>query len=124
MASPERKAFCVLQFAKCESVITIQRAYRLRFQCDPPCGKNIRRWYRQFATNGCLCKGKSTGRPKVTVQDVDRIRASFLHSPKKSVRRASHELQVQKTTVWKVLRKRLHMRAYRLQFVHALKPDD
>src|SRR5678815_231806 len=29
-----------------------------------------------------------------------------------------------KTTVWKVLRKRLHMRAYRLQFVHALKPDD
>lgn len=28
--------------------------------------QNIRRWYRQFATIECFCKGKCTGRPKVT----------------------------------------------------------
>ena len=102
MATRDSKAFCVLQFAKSESVISVQRAFRVKFKCDPPCGKNIRRWYSQFETTGCLCKGKSTGRPTVSEENVDLVRASYLRSPKKSVRKASLELQLAKTTVWKV----------------------
>lgn len=124
MATPDRKVFCVLQFAKSESVISVQCAFRVKFNCDPPCGKNIRRWYSQFETTGCVCKGKSTGRPTVSEANVDRVRASYLRSPKKTVQKASLELQLPKTTVWKVLRKRLNMRPYRLQLVHALMPDD
>jgi hypothetical protein len=36
MATPEQKAFCVLQFAKHESVVSVQRAFRRQFQSDLP----------------------------------------------------------------------------------------
>jgi hypothetical protein len=36
-----------------------------------------------FQTTGCLCKGKSTGRPRVSGEKVERVRASFAYSSKK-----------------------------------------
>lgn len=124
MATSEQKAFCVLQFAKTESVVTVQRAFRIKFGCDPPSDNNIRRWFHQFEDTGCLCKRKSTGRPRVSEEDVERVRESFTRSPKKSVRKAGRELEIAKSTVWKVLRKRLQLRPYRLQLLQALKPAD
>ncbi|GFX29286.1 uncharacterized protein TNCV_3218201 [Trichonephila clavipes] len=35
MATSKRKAFCVIQFAKTESAITVVRAFRI-FGCQPP----------------------------------------------------------------------------------------
>lgn len=124
MATSEQKAFCVLQFAKSESVVTVQRAFRIKFRCDPPSDNNIRRWYHQFETTGCLCKGKSTGRPRVSEESVERVRESFTRSPRKSVRKASRELTMPVTTVWKVVRKRLQLRPYRFKLLQALKPTD
>jgi hypothetical protein len=43
---------------------------------------------------GCLCKQKSSGRPLTAEVDVQRIRASFLHSPKKSTGTAAKELSM------------------------------
>jgi hypothetical protein len=42
---------------------------------------------------GCLCKQKSSGRP-LTVEDVERVRASFLYSPKKPTGTAANELSI------------------------------
>jgi hypothetical protein len=65
MATAECKAFCVLQFVKHESVVSVQWASRRQFSSDPPSPNSIRRWYQQFQTTGCLCKGKGAGRPRV-----------------------------------------------------------
>ncbi|PNF40249.1 hypothetical protein B7P43_G07078 [Cryptotermes secundus] len=124
MASPQQKAFCVLEFAKTNSVVTVQRAFRRRFGINPPCPKNIRRWFRQFQESGCLCKGKSPGRPRVSEEQVARIRAAFERSPRKSTNRASRELAIPQSTVWRVLTVRLHLKPYRLQLVQALTNDD
>ncbi|GFW37770.1 uncharacterized protein TNCV_4629751 [Trichonephila clavipes] len=35
MAISKRKAFCVIQFAKTESAITVQRAFLIKFGCQP-----------------------------------------------------------------------------------------
>jgi hypothetical protein len=43
---------------------------------------------------GCLCKQKSSGRPLTAEVDAERVRASFLHSPKKSTRTAAKELSI------------------------------
>jgi hypothetical protein len=80
MATPEQKAFCVLQFVKHESVVSVQR---LHVNSDPSSANSIRRWYQQFQTTGCLCKGKSAGRSRVSEESVERMRQSFLRSPKK-----------------------------------------
>jgi hypothetical protein len=65
MASHQENAFCVLRFEVSRSVMTVQREFRARFRKDALCRNNITRWYRQFVETGCLCKGKSPGRPRV-----------------------------------------------------------
>ncbi|GFU20232.1 DUF4817 domain-containing protein [Trichonephila clavipes] len=35
MATSKQKVFCVIQFAKTESAITVQRALRIKFGCQP-----------------------------------------------------------------------------------------
>ncbi|XP_031330713.1 uncharacterized protein LOC116161496 [Photinus pyralis] len=115
---------CSSTFAKTESVVTVQRAFRIKFGCAPPGDNNIRRWYHQFQDTGCLCKGKSTGRPRTSEESVEQVRNSLTRSPMKSVRKASRELAIPVTTVWRVLRRRLELRPYRLQLLQALKPTD
>ena len=70
-----------------------------------PTDKTIRAWYKQFTETGCLCKEKSSDRPLTAEDDVERVRASFLRSPKKSTGTAAKELSMSKTRVWMVLRK-------------------
>jgi len=111
---------CVRQFIKTESPPAVQRAFRLRFNIQPPVSKIICRWNHQFEQIGFLCKGKSSGLPCVSEEKVRRIQESFEHRPRKSTRRASRELGLPQPTVWRVLRRRLLFKPYRLQLVQAL----
>ena len=94
MASTQQKAFCVLQFESCKSVVTVIRAFRRQFYRDPLNSNNIRRWHNQFATTGYQCKGKSVGRPSVSEQNVQRALDSFLRSPEESIRKFSRTLEM------------------------------
>ena len=49
---------------------------------------------------------------------------AFTRSPKKSVRRASRELAIPVMFVWRILRRRLQLRPYRLQLLQALNHTD
>jgi hypothetical protein len=113
MAAPGEKSFCVLECHRSESVISGPRAFRAKYAKDPPSDKTIRAWYKQFTETGCLCKQKSSGRQLTAEDDGELVRASFLHSPKKSTGTAAKELSVSKTTVWRVLRKRLVFCCYK-----------
>jgi hypothetical protein len=84
-------------------VVTVQHAFCAKYAKDPPTDKTIRARYKQFTETGCLCKQKSSGRPLIAEDDVEWVRASFLHSPKKSMGTATKELSMSKTTVWRVL---------------------
>jgi hypothetical protein len=97
----------------------VQSTQRTRLQT-----KNIGAWYKQFAETGCLCKQKSSGRPLTAEDNVGRVRASFLHSPKKSTGTAAKELSMSKTTVRRVLHKRLVSKPYRIQMVQQLSDAD
>ena len=55
MAFPgAEKAFFVLQFAKCESTVMVQRRFRTEYHKDPPTDKPIRTWYNNFEHTGSL----------------------------------------------------------------------
>jgi hypothetical protein len=99
MAAPGEKSFCVLKYRTIKSVVTVQRAFRAKYAKDPPADKTIRAWYKQFTESGCLCKQKSSGRPLTAEDDVERVRASFLHSPKKSMEIAAKELSMSLWTI-------------------------
>ena len=55
---------------------------------------------------------------------TERVRASFLHSPKKLTGTAAKELSKLKTTVWRVLHKGLVFKPYRIQMVQQLSDED
>jgi hypothetical protein len=114
MATVHEKVFCVLQFLRCESVVTVQREFRRRYAVDPPGAQSIRRWYRQFEETGCLCAGKSTGRPHVSEDNAQIMGVCFQRGPRKSNNCASRELGIPQTTVSRVLRGRLIMKPYRM----------
>jgi hypothetical protein len=60
----------------------------------------------------------------VSEETVDGVRDAFQSSPPKSTCRAPHELRIPKSTVVKMLYKRLRLCAYKVQLVEALEPDD
>ena len=90
----------MFEYHTSKSVVTVQRAFLAKYAKDPPTDKTIRAWYKQFTETGCLCKQNSSGRPLTAEDDVERVRTSFLHSPKKSTVTAAKELSMSKTTVW------------------------
>jgi hypothetical protein len=55
---------------------------------------------------------------------LDRVRESVTKGPQKSTHRASRELEMSHVTVWRILRKRLASKPYRLQMLHAPTPED
>ena len=73
---------------------------------------------------GSILDRKRSGRPSIDEETVDAVRVAFHRSPRKSIRVASNELAIPRSTVHKVLHKRLRLHTYKLQIVQALKPDD
>jgi hypothetical protein len=57
-------------------------------------------------------------------ETVDRVRESFSRSQCKSIRQASRELGVPRSTVHSIFHKCFRLRAYKLQLLHHIKPDD
>ncbi|GBL92252.1 hypothetical protein AVEN_35808-1 [Araneus ventricosus] len=91
MASTVQKAFCVLEFNNCHSVITVQRRFRQHYNQEPPNTNNIRRWHQMFEETGCQCKGKTSRRPRVSAENVERIRRMYERSPQKSMHAGSYK---------------------------------
>jgi len=42
-----------------KSVVTVQRAFRVKYAKDLPTDNITRAWYKQFTETGCLCKQKA-----------------------------------------------------------------
>ena len=93
-ATVVEKAFCVLELAKTNSVILVQRLFRRRYGKPPPTRQSIYNWSKKFQETCCLCKGKSSGRPPVSEETVERVRETFSRSLRKSTTHASLELQM------------------------------
>jgi len=122
----QQRSWCVLEFHKTNSVVTVQCAFKLKFNVNLPTNKSILKWHRNFIERGCICdqrKGHS-GRPSVLVQVVHCVRESFLRSPRKSMCRVSRALKVLQSTVRKILQKRLQLHPYKLQLVQKLHTED
>ncbi|PSN41323.1 hypothetical protein C0J52_20245 [Blattella germanica] len=82
MATPVQKLFCAIEFAKINSVVTVQCTFRRRFnEWYRPSAKNIRNWFVQLRDTGCLCKGKSPGQLQNSEENVGRTQEEFQQSP-------------------------------------------
>jgi hypothetical protein len=119
MATHVEKAKCGIWFIETHAATTVQRLCRNTYRKVPPKRKSIYAWRKQFEESGCLCKGKSPGRPRVADDTAETVRRSYVRSPSKSTNCASRELDMPQPTVWKILRKRLKTRPYKIQLLQA-----
>ena len=110
--SVEQRIFVVEKFHQSKRPVEVQRAFRKRFGCkNAPTRSAISKMVKKFHEVGQVTdqkKGKC-GRKvtKSTPENVGRVQAAMTQSPKKSVRRASQQLELSYGTVHKILRKSL-----------------
>ena len=107
-----------------KSPTAVQRKFINEFRQDPPHTDSIKRWFKNFMETGSILDRKRSDRPSIDEETVDAVRVAFHRIPRKSIRVASNEVAIPRSTVHKVLHKRLRLHAYKLQIVQALKPDD
>ena len=120
MLTIQQKAHCVLWYNELKSPTAVQRKFRNEFGQDHPHTNSIKRWFKNFMETGSILDRKRSGRPSIDEETVDAVRVAFHRSPRKSIRVASNELAIPRSTVHKVLHKRLRLHAYKLQIVQAL----
>ena len=122
--SKREQSFCVLEYARTSFVVTLQRRFQAEFQKAAPVFNSSKKWYAKFLNEGCLCTAPQPGRPGPNEETVNRIREASLRSPCKSTTRASLQLGVARLTAWRILRKRLKCKSYRLQLHQDLSEND
>ena len=121
----KEKAQCVLWFHETKSLVSVQRNFRREYGRSPPDIKSIKSWYNKFKDTGSVGDLKWSGRPRTDKETkINAVHASFQSSPSQSTRTASRELQVPQRTIVDILHKRLQFRAYKLQIVQVLQPND
>ena len=90
---------CWLWFDELWSVTSIRRKFRIKYHRESLQRPTINAWYNQS-------------------------RKTYGHSLNRSVKHASLELNIAKTAVWRILRKHLRFKLYRLQLLQALSDID
>jgi len=78
-----QKVQFVLWYAELKWFVAVQRKWRSLYPGGKPLtDKALNRWMNQFKETGTVEKQKSTGRPRISEEDVKRIRQSGIRSPK------------------------------------------
>jgi hypothetical protein len=123
MATPQQWAQVVVWYDETKSFITMQWNYRWEYEGDAPDTKTIKAWFDNFLRMWSVLKQSGGTRWSVSEEKVEEIHTAFQRSPGKSIRQTSRELYVPRTTMHRVLHKRLHLFAYKVQITQEPKPD-
>lgn len=122
------RAFCIRAYYRNgDSIVIAQRLYRAEFNVrNAPKDDTIRKWIRMFENTGSSVKIRNQGRPRSvrTQQTIDEVRVSVRQNPSQSVRKRSQELHIKKSSLHKIMKVDLHLKAYKIQFVQALNVND
>ncbi|XP_053448571.1 uncharacterized protein LOC128586608 [Nycticebus coucang] len=123
MASLEEKVNCVLWLIELKSTAAVQRRFRTHYNKEAPHRNSISKWMKKYKETGSVNDKPRSGRPRVSEETVASVEETFEASPRKSLRQVSLELRLPRSTVQKILRTRLHTKAYRIQ-VHQMLEED
>ena len=81
--------------------------FRRKYGRKPPARPTIRAWHKKFMETGSVLQRKGAGRPQISEEYIESVRVTYTRSPKKSIRRASTQLRIPRSTIHKVLHRNL-----------------
>ena len=117
MTTPQEKAQCVFWFIETKSDVQTQRNYRSKYGRDPPSRPSIRLWHKKFMETGTVFDQGGVGDQEHLKKTK---RQAFQRFPMKSIRTAARQLELPRSTVYKVLHNNLRLYAYKVQMLQAL----
>ncbi|GFW66331.1 DUF4817 domain-containing protein [Trichonephila clavipes] len=126
--TPEQR-FQIVQFyfEKNGSVRNAYRALRPFYRRqNRPSEQLIRLTMERFRTTFTLIDNSHPQRRRTvrTEEAIATVEGSIEEDPNESIRHRAQELDLCPSTLWKILRKDLGLRAYKIQLVQELKPND
>ena len=117
-------ALCMLEYTRSQSSKPAQNAFVREFSMQSKTAMHIWTLHKKFFDEGCFCTRKWSGRHITSEEKVECVRKKILQGPKKSLRRSGLKTQIPPTTIWRILRKRLIMKPFKLQLVQAIMAED
>uniref|UniRef100_A0A146LCR5 BESS domain-containing protein n=2 Tax=Lygus hesperus TaxID=30085 RepID=A0A146LCR5_LYGHE len=114
------RVFALDEFLKNgESVVAVQRAFRIRFNIGRhgtvPSRNTLMRWVTSFRSTGSVMKKKPPGpaRTATTEENVERVREAVLQSPGRSVRQRAQSLHISPASFNRIIKSNLKVAATR-----------
>ena len=127
----EHRGFAVrAYFENNQSVIATQRAFRRRFNIPRnnavPQANTIRSWVRQLEATGSTLRRDTHGRRRSirTPENVERVRAAVIQSPRRSARRHAVALGISSRSLRRILHMDLHFHLYKMMMAQELNQTD
>ena len=127
----EHRGFAVrAYFENNQSVIATQRAFRRRFNIPRnnavPQANTIRSWVRQLEATGSTLRRDTHGRRRSirTPENVERVRAAVIQSPRRSERRHAVALGISSRSLRRILHMDLHFHPYKMMMAQELNQTD
>jgi hypothetical protein len=124
MYTLEEKGKCVIIFAETKSVSATRRRFQTMFNKNPPAGNAIRKWYDQFWNTGSLLRKKRSLDEDNLLNKTLQISEMIQESPTTSIRKLASATEISRSSVQRILRKQLRLKAYKIQMLQELKEQD
>ena len=102
MTTSQEKAQCVSWFIETKTDVQTQRNYRSKCGRDPPSRPSIRLWHKKFMETGTVLCTRRCRRPRTSEENIEHVRQAFQHSPIKSMRTAARQLELPRSTVYRI----------------------
>lgn len=119
-----KNVLLVIEFARTHSATVVQRSFWANFYKQTPSRKKTCEWLTKYETTGFLRERRSTECPGISAQTVGRVWAVCLRNPRSSTNQTSSQLQMSQPTVWRIFRKYVEGKPYKVQLTLTFTPDD
>lgn len=119
-----QKSECVRKMHELKSVTRVRRWYATNRGIPAPSAQSLRKWVLDFQELGTMSDRPRSGRPSTSSNDVDRIENLFQENPQVSITVASAQLRIPRSTIHRILHKKLKMFPYKISFLQQLLPAD
>lgn len=119
----EEKIFMVHEYARNANFRDVIRKWS--FTTPKPSPKGIKKVIENFKETGTVHRRKGQGRKKTIVveENIEKVRRKIEEDPKKSCQRLSVELNISRSSVFRILRS-LDLKPYRPTLCQELKAED